>query len=635
MLEAIREHAQGKIAKIILALITVPFALWGVDSYIKNTGDGPVAAKIGSQQISQQEFTLALKDQQDRMRASLGNKFDASIMDSPEMRLSVLNGLIDQRLVLAEAAQEGLNISDAQLAKIIGGIEAFWEGGKFSQARYEMMLRQQNMSPAMFERRVRQDLLLQTAQEGITRSALLPNSVSDNLIRVSEQQREVSQAIIPIEQFMSQARIDPAAVKDYYEKHLNEFNVPEQARLEYVVLSADSLAGQISVSEDEIAKYYSEHSTQFGQAEERQASHILIGVAATASEAEKTAARDKANKIVKEIKQSPTNFAQLAKQYSQDPGSASQGGDLGFFARGAMVKPFDEAVFKMKPGEISELVQSDFGFHIIKLTAIKPSKVRALQEVRDQIAQELQKQKANKKFTESAENFSNLVYEQGDSLKPAAQQLGLKVEQSAWVSRMASDTPLLNNAKLLQAVFSEEVLKNKRNSEAIEVAPNTLVAARLLEYKAASVKPLDQVATSLGQRLQRQQAVTLAVKWGKDALAQLQQGNSPAGLNWGQSQLVSRVRPASLDTAALKEAFKIKTGKLPGYGGVENNQGGFTVLKVSKLVEGAVAEDKTKKAYVQNFANMLEREYAVAYISSLKQKTKIDIKREALEKSER
>jgi len=635
MLEVIREHAQGKIAKIILALITVPFALWGVDSYIKNSGDGPVAAKVGDQKISQQEFAQALKDRQDRMRVALGKNFDASTMERPEMRMAVLEGLVDQRLILANAAQEGLVISDSQLAKFIAGIEAFWESGKFSQARYESVLQQQNMNPSMFEHRLRQDMLLQTVQDGIGRSALQSRSVSDNLIRVSEQQREVSQAVIPIEQFMSQAKVDPAAVKDYYDKNQSEFKVPEQARLEYVVLSADSLAGQIPVSEDEIAKYYGEHTAQFGQVEERQASHILIGVPANASQADKTAARDKARKIWQEVKQNPSNFAQFAKQYSQDPGSSAQGGDLGFFARGAMVKPFEDSAFKMTVSEISEPVQSDFGFHIIKLTAIKPGKVRALQEVRDQIMLELKKQRANKKFAESAENFSNLVYEQGDSLKPAAQQLGLKVEQSAWVSRMASDTPLLNNAKLLQAVFTDEVLKNKRNTEAIEIAPNTLVAARMLEYKPASLKPLEEVATVLGQRLQRQQAVALAVKWGKDTLSQLQQGKTPSGLNWSQMQVVSRGNPAGLEPMALKEAFKIKTGKLPGYGGVENAQGGFTVLKVSRLLEAGAVEEKTRQAYTQRFANVLEREYAAAYLASLKQKTKIDIKREALEKADR
>lgn len=636
MLEAIREHAQGKIAKIILVLITIPFALWGVESYLKNGGDGPIAAKVGNQKITQQEFAQTLKDQQERMRQAMGKNFDPAVMDRPEIRKSVLDGLIVQRLILADAAHEGLTITDAQLARFIAGIEAFQEDGKFSQTRYESLLRQQNMTPALFEHRLRQDLLMQNAQDGIVRSAVVPRSVVDNLARINEQQREVSQAVISIEQFMPQAKIEPAAVKDYYDKHQSEFKLPEQARLEYVVLSAQSLVAQVSVSEDEVASYYKEHASQYGQAEERKASHILINVAANASAADKAAAKDKSRKIWQEAKQNPANFAQLAKQYSQDAGSAAQGGDLGFFGRGAMVKPFEDAVFKMAEGDISEPVQSDFGFHIIKLTAIKPAKLRALPEVRDEIIQELKKQKAGKKFAESAENFSNLVYEQGDSLNPVAQQLGLKVEQSAWVSRMASDTPLLNNAKLLQAVFSEEVLKNKRNTEAVEVAPNTLVAARLLEYKPASVKPLEEVAAVLGQRLQRQQASALAVKWGKEALARLQQGKEePAGLNWSQVQVVSRERPAGLDPAALKEAFKVKPEKLPGYAGVENAQGGFSLIKVTRLIEAGAADEKTRQVYAQRIASLLEREYAAAYLANLKQKTKIDIKREALEKSER
>lgn len=634
MLEAIRVHAKGKIAQFILALITIPFALWGVDSYIKNGGDGPVAAKVGDQTISQQELARAVKDQQDRMRATLGKKYDPAIMDRPEMRLSVLDGLVSQRLILEDAMKEGLVIPDAQLARIIAGIDAFWENGKFSQTRYEAVLRQQNMTPPMFERNLRQDMLLQTAQAGAGRSALMPKSVVETLIRVAEQQREVSQAAFPIEQFMPQVKVDQKEIKDFYEKHKSDFNVPEQARLEYVILSADNLAAQVSVRDDEIEKYYAERRAQFSVAEERQASHILITVAGNATDAEKATARDKARKIWQEAKENPANFAQLAKEHSQDPGSAAQGGDLGFFGRGAMVKPFEDAAFKMAVGELSEPVTSEFGFHIIKLAAIKAAKVRPLQEVREEIAAELKKQSAGKKFAESAENFSNLVYEQGDSLKPVAQQLGLKIEQSGWTSRLASDTPLLNNAKLLQAVFSDEVLKNKRNSEAIEVAPNTLVAARLLDYRPASVKPLEEVATVLGQRLQRQQASALAVKAGKDALVQLQQGTVPGGLNWSQAQVVGRGRPAGLDPAVLAEAFKLKGNKLPAYAGVENAQGGFTLVKLARVIEAGAVEEKTRQAYAQRFANMLEQESASAYLASLKQKTKIDIKREVLEKSE-
>ncbi len=635
MLEVIREHAQGKIAKAILVLITIPFALWGVDSYMKGGGSGPMVAKVGGQEILQNEFSQALKDQQDRMRSALGKDFDPAVMDNPEMRKSVLDGLIDQRVLLADAAQEGLAVSDAQLARLIAGIDAFHENGVFSHTRYESVLRQQNMTVGMFEHRVRQDLLLQTAQEGVSRNTFIPRTVADRLTRIVEQQREVSQATIQIEQFMPQTKIEAAEIKDYYEKHQDEFRLPEQVRLEYVVLSADNLASQVTVSEEEITSYYKEHASQFGQPEERQASHILIGVSSSAGAADKKTAMEKARKVLQEVKQNPDNFAQQAKQHSQDSGSAAQGGDLGYFGRGAMVKPFEDTAFRMTVGEISDLVQSDFGFHIIKLTAIKPAKLRALQDVHGEITQELRKQKAGKKFTENAENFSNLAYEQGDSLAPVAQQLGIKVEQSGWVSRMASDTSLLNNPKLLQAVFTEEVMKNKRNTEAVEVVPNTLVAARLLEYKAASVKPLEEIAASLGQRLQRQQASVLAVKLGKETLAQLQKGDVPASLSWSSPQLASRSKSDGLMPDVLKEAFRAKADKLPAYAGVENNQGGYTLVRVSKLVEAGVQEEARKQAYAQRFASILEREYAAAYLASLKQKAKIEVRKEALEKVER
>lgn len=635
MLEVIREHAQGKIAKVILVLITVPFALWGVESYIQNAGDGPAAAKVAGQEISQREFTEALKDQQDRMRAALGKNYDAAAMDNPEIRKSVLDALITQRLIIGDAISQGLAVTDAQLALFIAQHEEFQENGQYSQARYDAWLSQQKRPETAIWRDLRNSKLLQMASEGVAFAAFMPHSTADKLMRINEQQREVSQAAVPIEQFMSQTKIDTSAVKDYYDKNQSEFSVPEQARLEYVVLSAEQLMSQVNVSEDEIATYYKEHSSQYAQPEERQASHILITLAANASAAEKAAAEDKARKLGLEARQNPANFAQLAKQHSQDTGSANQGGDLGFFARGAMVKPFEDTVFKMAPGEISEPVRSDFGYHIIKLVAVKPGKTRTLQEVRGEVMQELKKQKAGKKFAESAENFSNVVYEQGDSLKPVAQQLGLQVEQSAWVSRLASDTPLLNNPKLLQAVFSDDVLKDKRNTEAIEVAPNVLVSARLLEYKPASVKPLEEVSTVLSQRLQRQQASALAVKWGRDALLQLQQGKASPALNWSAAQLASRIKPAGLEPAALKEVFKFKGDKLPGYAGVENAQGGFTLVKVTRVIEPDTLDEGRKRAYAQRFSNMLEQEYAAAYLASLKSKAKIEIKRESLEKTER
>ncbi|MEW5942604.1 MAG: SurA N-terminal domain-containing protein [Pseudomonadota bacterium] len=636
MLEAIRERAQGWLAKLILALITIPFALWGIDSYIHSGGESPLVARVGDDKITLQEFSQTLKDQQERMRSALGRNFDPAMMDRPEIKRSVLDGLISRHLLAIAAKDEGLAVSDAQLAKIIAGVEGFWQDGKFSQARYEFVLRQQNMTPAAFESRLRQDVLTQMVADGLSGTAFLPRTTIDNLIRLGEQQREVSVATIGVDQFLPQVKIDPAAARTFYNQHQSDFRVAEQVRVEYAVLSADALAPKMNVAEDEIKKYYDEHAAQYQQPEERQASHILIAVPPGASAADKAAAQEKALQILKQVKQSPANFAQLAKQHSQDPGSAGQGGDLGYFARGAMAKPFEDAVFKIAVGEVSDLVQTEFGFHIIKLTAIKPAKTtRALAEVKDEISTELRKQKAAKKFVESAETFSNLVYEQADSLKPAAEALGLTLQTSSWISRSGGEVPLLNNDRLLQAVFSEEAVKNKRNTEAVEVAPNTLVAARVLEFKPASVRPFEEVAAAITQRLQREQASALAIKQGREALAQLQQGKEVTNLAWGGVLAVTRQNPQGLTEAALKQVFRADAGKLPAYAGLESPQGGFTLLKVVRVIEAGDVEASKKQAYAARLQSILGQEYAAAQLAGLKQRTKIEIKREALEKSER
>lgn len=634
MLEIIRERAQGVIVKIILGLITIPFALWGVDSYIRGGDKADIVAQVDGQNITRQEFGRTLKEQQERMRGAMGERFDPALLDRPEVRQSVLDGLVQQHLLVMEANRVGINLPDMLLASIIAEIPEFQQDGKFSRARYESVIRTQDMTPAVFENRMRQNLVIQQLFEGLSHGVAVPRASEEMFARLAEQQREISQAMLTPEQYMIQLKVDPAEVKAYYDKHREEFLVPEQARLDYVVLSADELQQQMVVSDEEVKKYYDEHSSQYNEPEQRRASHILIAAGSNASPAEKAAARTQAEQLLKDIKQNPAKFEDLAKQYSKDPVSAAKGGDLGFFGRGAMVKPFEDTAFGMKGGEISGLVQSDFGFHIIKLTAIRHGGVRGLDEVRVDIAQELKKQKAAKKFAELAETFSNMVYEQSDSLHPVADALKLKIQSSPWISKKGADIALLNHPKLLQAVFSEDALKLKRNTEAVEVAPNTLVAARVAEYKAASYKPFDELSTELAKRLLREQGNAMAVKQGKDALASLQKGGAVADLKWGAPILISRENASSMGKDALNQIFRADAGKLPAYTGIENPNGGYALIKVSKVVEPGAIDPAKKKSYASQLRQALAQEYSSAYLASLKQKADISIKKEKLEKVE-
>jgi peptidyl-prolyl cis-trans isomerase D len=622
MLEIIRERAQGVIVKIILGLITIPFALWGVDSYIRGGDKVDIVAEVNGQNITKQEFVRTLKEQQERMRGAMGERYDPAMLDRPEVRQSVLDGLVQQHLLVMEANRVGINLPDTLLASIIAEIPEFQQDGKFSQARYESMIRAQDMTPAVFENRLRQNLVIQQLFEGLSHGVAVPRASEEMVARLAEQQREISLAMLTPEQYMIQLKVAPADVKAYYDKHREEFLVPEQARLDYVVLSADELQQQMVVSDEEVKKYYDEHSAQYNEPEQRRASHILI------------AERTQAEQILKEIKQNPAKFEDLAKQHSKDPGSAAKGGDLGFFARGAMVKPFEEAAFGMKGGEISGLVQSDFGFHIIKLTAIRQGGARSLDEVKGEIAQELKKQKAVKKFAELAETFSNMVYEQPDSLNPVADALKLKTQSSPWISKKGSDMALLKHPKLLQAVFSEDALKLKRNTEAVEVAQNTLVAARVAEYKAASYKPFEELNTELAKRLLHEQGGAMAVKQGKDALASLHKGGEVADLKWGAPILISRENASSMGKDVLSQIFRADAAKLPAYTGIENPKGGYTLIKVSKVAEPDAIDPAKKKSYANHLRQAFAQEYSSAYLASLKQKADISIKKEKLEKVE-
>lgn len=616
-------HEQKRLVQIILAAIILTFAFWGVDSY-QRSGNIEVPASVNGTKITQQEFEIALRQQKERLREMLGAKFDAAMFDNPEMRRAVLDNLIAQRLLVVRAKAIGLAVSDEQMAQVIQGIEAFQDNGKFDKKRYEAALINQNMTPLGFEARLRDELLGQQVRDAYVHNGFASNAVVDNIIRLNEQQRVISVSNISSQSFIAESKVDDADIKKYYEQNQKEFQSQEQAKVEYVRLSSDNLLGKTEVSSEEVRQYYDAHQGDFGTQEQRQAAHILITAAATAPQAEQDAAKAKAEQLLQQLKQNPAKFSELAKLNSQDPGSAVNGGDLGFFGHGMMVKPFEDATYALKQGEISGVVKSDFGYHIIKLIAIKPARIMPFDEAREGIANKLRQQKAADLFAERAEKFSNTVYEQSDNLKAAADLADAKIEQSEWLVKGAAAAEPWT-AKMLQAIFTDETIKNKRNTAAIEVSPNTLVAARILEYKPAAVRALGEVQEAIRQKLLQQQASSLAVKQGMAMLEQLQRGEKPV-LKWDAAQSITHAQHGSIDAGLVRQIFQANTAKLPQYVGAESAQGGYVLVRVEAIKEGEKPDEAKRARYMQQLRQLTGEGMFQAYLSDAKQQADIKVK---------
>lgn len=612
-----------RLVQIVLVLIILPFALWGLDSY-QNSGDSRTLATVNGSKIGQPEFEDAMVRQRQRLLETLGENLDPGLFDSAEMKHSVLQGLVTQRLLLDEAQNAGLVVSDEQMARLIASAPAFQKEGRFDKPTYEAALRRQGMSPALFEYRVRRDVLTQQLTDALAQNGYAADATAENLIRLNEQQRVTAVAKLDLASFLNGISIGDAEIKAYYEANQQGFKIPERAAVEYITLSVDELSAKITVPDSEVEQYYREHTNEFGTAEQRQASHILISVPKDAVEADKETARRKAEKILQQVKQKPAGFAALAKQYSEDPGSAANGGSLGMFVRGMMVKPFEDAVFALKKDEISGLVYTDFGFHIIKLSGIQPGTIKPVTEVKAQIVRTLKLARANDRFAELAEQFSNTVYEQSDSLKPAAELIGAKVQGPVWLTHGQQPSGLWNE-KILQAVFSEDAVKNKRNTSAVEVAANTLVAARIGEYHPSSTRPLTEVADLIRKQLQSQAALQAAAKQGELMLAQLQRGEK-VSLQWSKPQSVTRAQRNELNPELLRLIFAANVAKLPVFVAVEDARQGYLIARIDAVKEMPVIDQQKRESYVQQIRQMTGEALLHAYLEDVKSRADITVK---------
>lgn len=640
MFENLRKH--NKILMAVLILLIVPsFVLVGIDGYTRMTQNDRVVARVGKLEITQGEWDAAHRSEADRLRQMMPN-LDARLLDSDAARRGVLERLVRER-VLQQAAQEArLGVSDARLFQELQTIPAIAQLRRADNTMdvdtYRELLARQNLTPAAFEAQLRSDLILNQIQSSVSGTAVQAKTAADLALNAWLERREVQLARFTPADYAARVQVSEADLQAYWQANQGLFQAPEQARIEYIVLDIDTLRQEIRVNEQDLRSYYEQNVDRLSGPEERRASHILITAAKDAPAAERQKARAQAQALLDELRKAPANaqaklFADLARKHSQDPGSASNGGDLGFFGRQAMTPPFEQAVFALKQGELSDVVETDFGYHLITVTGIRKPQAKTYAELRPSLETELRNQQAQARYAEAAEAFTNGVYEQSDSLKPVADQLRLNIE-TATVNRDpaqgASDAQgVLTNARLLAAVFSDDAIQAKRNTEAVEISPSRLAAARVVQHLPARTLPLAEVQAAVRERVVSTRAAQLAREDGQAKLAAWKA--APAQAKLGAPEVVSRDQTRNIPRALLDAVLRADlqaNGAGAVWVGVDLGEQGYALARVNRRVERAPVGDPAQQnqqrlEYLQRWTQA-ENE---AYYQLLRErlKTRIDL----------
>jgi peptidyl-prolyl cis-trans isomerase D len=624
MFDAVRNNR--RIVQVFLILITVPFAVWGVDAYFRGDAGGVALATVGEATITANQFREELRQQQDRFRQQMPG-VDATELNSPEMREAVLDDLVNRLLVAQEAKRQKIDVV-AAMRMLIAQDPSFQENGAFSQKRYEEALAAQNMDPVVFESRLQEMLTRQFLLSAAGQAAFMPKTTTRQVVALQLETREAQENLISWKSLVGQVKVTDADAQQFYDANPPRFTTPERIRVEFVALEQDKLDSPQSVSDEELKAWYENHREQYAiKPEERRTSHVLL--LTDKAGADKAKVKAEAEALLAEIRKDPSRFAELAKARSQDPGSAAQGGDIGFYPRnGALDENYSAAAFALKEGEISGLVESVYGFHIIRLTEIKPGQYKPYAEARKEVEAELKRQGAASQFVSAREGFADLVFQQADSLQPAAEKFGLKVQQSGWITR--NNGGPLGNPQLMAAMFGDEMLKNGHNTEAVEIAPGIVVAARLLKHEPATLIPFAEVKTNIVSTLTQEKAQALAVERGAANLKALEADAKAVKIDWGKARTVSRQQPGDLEREALRAIFRVGADKLPGYAGVELPGVGYALYKVSKVTAGKITDEIVQGAGAELEQINAEAQVS-AYMAALRQRYKVDINRNLLE----
>mgnify|MGYP000706357948 FL=1 len=627
MFDSIRNHS--KILMGLLFLLVIPsFVLFGIDSYSRFSDQGAPVAKVAGNKITQGEWDAAHQREVERIRASVPN-LDPKLLDSAEARYATLERTVNERVISAAADKQLLLTSDQRLARYlqqdpsIAGLRG--ADGKLDMERYRQLAASQGMTPEMLEAKVRQDLSAQQVLGGLQQSVVASQSQTDAALNAYLQRREIQiQKWVPAD-FAAKVQVTDADLEKFYQAQSERFRSVESADIEYLVLDTLALQKSINLPEQDLKTYYEQNVQRLAGKEERRASHILINAAKDAPAADRAKARAKADELLAAVRKAPKSFADVARKNSQDTGSATKGGDLDFFAKGAMVKAFEDAAFALKKGDISDVVESEFGFHIIQLTDIKAPKAPSFESMRPQLEADLRKQQAQRQFAEQAETFTNSVYEQADSFKPTADRLKLTVQKAQALTRTpaAGAQGVLANAKLLQTLFAEDSVSKRRNTPAVEVAPNTLVSARIVAYRPAAVRPFADVKDDVRRQYVVEKSAELAKAEGQAKLASWKDQAAQAQV--GAALIVSRDQTQGQPQAVVDAVLRADPARLPAVVGVDLGTQGFVVARVNKLVARDAASPQQVAQSRQQMTQLWGQAETQAYLTYLKQQLKAEI----------
>ena len=618
MLEKIRNSTDSKLAKVILGIIIIPFALFGIDSYLSSVGSNVFVAKVNGVEISGQQY----QNSESLIKEQMGGaNSDPALFQSPQFKKAVIENLISAELMNQSINDNGFVISDEQLSNYIVGMPDFQENGKFSQERYDQIVQYNNLSPKKLEDRIRVQMATQQAKDSLNKLLYIPNEIIQPLVNLAYQKRDISLHEIKLDDYKKKIKPSNEDIQKFYDENTDSFVRPDRIKIEFLIYSVAGIVPTISITDNDVKTFFETNKDQFQADQQRNAKHILFAYQPGIDFEEKGRIRDFAQSNLNEIKKDPKTFESKAKELSQDIESAKNGGDLGFFSRGDMVKPFEDVVFSLKENEISDLVETEFGLHIIMLAEIKGEEI-SFDKLKTQIKGELLYGKALEQYASSAEDFNNTVYENSENLDVAAEKFGLEVQKSQWLT-LDDARKFFNNDAFANEIFSKESIDAKSNTLAIEVSPNNLVSARVVDFSPSALQPLKDVKDKVNEYIVGIQSQELIIEDGNQLVEDLKSNNT--NIEWFDELVIDRIDKQGLSDPLVKKIFQVETNNMPAFAGFYDLSGEYVVIKVNKVINDNVEDELSLDLYRDEYETALRSAIQAAYVDDLKENADIEI----------